>query len=128
MENPVNHPPYYIESPPFNTANAPGSVILGFYRWLNSDYPPYMTNTIDVWNGSAWINVWTQPDDFTMILDNPAGGGAGWTFIQHDLTAYKNPGKIRFGYEIGSAGVFSVGQWNIDDVLVPPSCLRNLVF
>jgi hypothetical protein len=116
-ENPVLHPFYYLESPPFNTANAAGPVILGFFRWLNSDYDPFMHNTIDVWNGASWVNLWTSGGP-PSIEDSPPNG-TGWTFIQHDLTAYKNAGmKIRFGYDITSGGVFTIGSWNIDDVLV----------
>ena len=95
---------------------------MGFYRWLDSDYPPYMTNVIDVWNGAQWVNLWTQPDDGTEITDNPNAfsPGSGWTFIQHDVTAYKNPAmKIRFGFKIeDDIGVYNIGSWNINDVLV----------
>jgi hypothetical protein len=108
---------YYLESPPFNTAAAQGPVILGFFRWLNSDYDPFMHNTIDVWNGSSWVNLWTTGGP-PGVQDSPPEG-MGWTFIQHDLTAYKNAGmKIRFGFDITSGGVFTIGSWNIDDVLV----------
>ena len=111
------HPYYYLESPPFNTAAAAGPVILGFYRWLNSDYDPFMHNTIEVYNGSSWVTVWTSGGP-PGIEDSPPNG-MGWTFIQHDLTAYKNAGmRIRFGFDITSVGVFTIGSWNIDDVLV----------
>ncbi len=108
---------YYLTSPPFNTVNAAGQVILGFFRWLNSDYDPFMHNTVDVWNGSAWVNLWTSGGP-PGVEDSPPNG-MGWTFIQHDLTAYKNAGmRIRFGFDITSGGVFTVGSWNVDDVLV----------
>jgi hypothetical protein len=111
-EDPVIHPYYYLTSPPFNTATATGSVILGFYRWLNSDYDPYMHDSIDVWNGAAWVNVF--------LTDGPPGvADSAWTYESYDLTAYKNAAmQIRFGYDIGAAGVFTVSSWNIDDVLV----------
>ncbi|MCC6553365.1 MAG: hypothetical protein IT372_10140 [Polyangiaceae bacterium] len=111
------HGYYYIESPPFNTGAAVGPVILGFYRWLNSDYDPYMHNTVEVWNGSSWITLWTSGPP-PGIQDSPPTG-LGWTFIQHDLTAYKNAGmRIRFGFDITSGGVYTIGSWNIDDILV----------
>lgn len=113
----VLHPYYYLESPPFTTANAAGPVILGFYRWLNSDYDPYMHNSIDVWNGATWVNLWTSGPS-PGIQDSPPAG-MGWTFIQHDITAYKNATmRIRFGFNITSGGVWTIGSWNIDDVLV----------
>lgn len=106
------HAFYYLESPPFNTAGAAGSVVLGFYRLLNSDYDPFMHNTVEVWNGSQWVVLWNSGPP-PAILD-PA-----WTFISHDLTAYKNAAmRIRFGFDITSSGVFTIGSWNIDDVLV----------
>jgi hypothetical protein len=109
--NPI-HPYYYLESPPFNTANAAGQVILGFQRWLNSDYADYMHNTVDVWDGVTWVNLWTS--DFIPVEDQ------AWTFIQYDLTPYKNASmKIRFGFDIGEQfNVYLVSSWNIDDVLV----------
>lgn len=112
----VNHGFYYLESPPFNTANAP-SVVLGFHRWLNSDFIPYMTNSVDVWNGTTWVNLWTSSGS---IVDAPAGGGPGWNYHQFNLTAYANPAmKVRFGFMVGSAsGLYTIGSWNVDDVLV----------
>jgi hypothetical protein len=111
------HGYYYLESPPFNSANAAGPVIFGFYRWLNSDYDPYMHNSVDVWDGSQWINLWTT-GSFPGIEDSPPNG-LGWTFVEHDVTAYKNAGmRVRFGFDIQSGGVFSIGSWNVDDVLV----------
>jgi hypothetical protein len=111
------HPYHYLESPPFNTANAPGQVILGFRRWLNSDVHPFMHNSIEVWNGSQWITLWTSGSS-PGIQDSPPAG-LGWTFIQHDLTNYKNAAmRIRFGFDITSGNVLTVGSWNIDDVLV----------
>lgn len=108
---------YYLESPPFNTANAAGPVILGFRRWLNSDYDPFMHNVVEVWNGANWTVLWNS-GPAPGVEDSPPNG-LGWTFIQFDITAYKNAGmRIRFGFDITSGGVFTIGSWNIDDVLV----------
>jgi len=106
------HPYYYIESPAFDTSAAAGPVILGFYRWLNSDYDPFMHNTIEVWNGTQWVTLWTTGGP-------PGVMDSQWMFIQHDLTNYKNAQmRVRFGFNITSGGVFTIGSWNIDDVLV----------
>lgn len=111
------HPYYYIESPTFDTSSAAGPVILGFYRWLNSDYDPFMHNIIEVWNGSKWVTLWTS-GGAPGVQDSPPIG-MGWTFIQHDLTAHKNAAmRVRFGFDVASGGVFTIGSWNIDDVLV----------
>jgi hypothetical protein len=111
-ESPVVHAYYYLTSPPFDTSMATGSVIFGYYRWLNSDYDPFMHNTVDVWDGTTWVNLWTS------------GGAPGvsdnaWTYVSFDVTAHKNAGmRVRFGYNIGTGGVFTVSSWNVDDVLV----------
>src|SRR5262249_45803070 len=109
-EQQVMHGYYYLTSPKINLSTT-GTVYLEFWRWLNSDYPPYMTNDIEVFNGATWIAVWTQPSDSTPIQDS------AWTYFAYDVTAYKNANfQVRFGFKIESIGVFQVGSWNIDDV------------
>jgi hypothetical protein len=104
------HDYYYLTSPVINTANAP-AVFLTFKRWLHSDYTPYMNNTIEVFNGATWTIVWQS--GATGIAD------AAWQSINQNITAYKSATmQIRFGFNIGSSGVFNEGSWNIDDVLV----------
>jgi hypothetical protein len=108
----------YLESPPFDASGASTGLMLSFYRWLNSDAPPFMTSDVEVWNGSQWVAIWTQPG-FTQVFDTPIAGGPGWNLNQFDLTPYKNAAmKVRFGVGIGRNDVYSVGSWNIDDVLV----------
>jgi hypothetical protein len=107
----VIHPQHYIESPPIN-ANYPGPVFLEFWRHLNSDYTPFMNNTIGVWNGVTWVKIW-ESGSFPGIED------ADWTHVSYDITAHKNAAlKIRFGFDIQSSGVYTVSSWNIDDVAV----------
>jgi len=107
----VVHPPQYLVSPPVD-ASGSGELWLSFHRWLNSDYAPYMTNTIDVFDGSAWVNVWTSGGP-PAIKDN------AWTLVTHDLSAYRNPAlRVRFGFEVGNGGVFTVSGWNLDDVTI----------
>jgi hypothetical protein len=109
--NKVVHPLYYLTSPVIDT-NVMGPVYLEFWRWLNSDYVPYMKNTIDVYNGSTWVNVWSSAGP-------PAVQDAMWTKVAHDLTAYKNASmRVRFGFDVESAGVFTVSSWNVDDVVI----------
>ncbi len=104
------HGYYYLTSPVMNTAAAPG-VFLKFRRILHSDYTPYMNNVIEVWNGSSWVLVWQS--GATGIHD------AAWQTINHDLSAYKNANmQIRWGFNIGSTGVFTEGSWSVDDVTV----------
>lgn len=108
----------YATSPAVNVAAAP-SLKLAFYRWLNTDSAGWMASTVDVFDGSAWVNVYT----------NPAGAGnlvsdSAWTKIEYDVTAHKNAAfRVRFGYAIVNAGVYQVSCWNVDDVtLSSASC------
>jgi hypothetical protein len=106
------HPYYYLTSPAVDVSAAPGQVYLEFWRWLNSDYTPYMQNSIDVWNGSAWVNVW-------MSGPSPAIADSAWTKFTHDLTAHKNAAlKVRFGYTVLQSGVYLTSSWNLDDVVI----------
>ncbi|MEZ4441462.1 MAG: hypothetical protein R3B72_20355 [Polyangiaceae bacterium] len=106
------HPYFYLTSPPVDTSAAP-TVWLQYERWLNSDYPSFMTNIVEVFNGTSWVTVWVQPSNSTVINDS------AWTTFTHDITAYKNSAmQVRFGYQIGSTGVFTCSQWNIDDVVI----------
>jgi hypothetical protein len=111
------HNYYYLESPAFNTSNAAGQVVLSFWRWLNSDYDPYMHNAVEIFNGNSWVQLWVSGGP-PGVEDSPPNG-KGWTYIQHDVTAYKSATmRVRFGFDITSGGVYTIGSWNVDDVLV----------
>ena len=104
------HDYYYLESPVFDTSSAQGPIILGYYRWLNSDGHPNMHNRIQVWNGSQWITVWSSGD---YLFES------SWSYWQHDLTNYKNPAmRVRFGFDVGDFAFGGFSSWNLDDVLV----------
>jgi hypothetical protein len=111
--NPVGAtaPARYATSPAVDVSAAP-SLKLAFYRWLNSDASDWMTSTVDIYDGTAWVNVYT----------NPAGAGnivadAAWTRFEYDVTAYKNAAfRVRFGYAITSTGVYAMSCWNVDDL------------
>jgi hypothetical protein len=126
------HDFYWLESPTFNTANAVGPVYLTFWRWLNSDYITYMQNKVQVYSGSAWVDLpygttGTSPGVMDSSWQNhPVGTGSptqptnGAQYpTQFDLTAYKSANmRIRFGYNIASGGVYTIGSWSVDDVIV----------
>jgi hypothetical protein len=108
------HAPYYLTSPIINLSGAAGTVILDFWRYLNSDYPSYMNSTIEVYNGVSWVTVFTMTAGVS-IAD------LAWTRQQIDVTAHKNANfRVRWGYSIDAAGVFDVSGWNIDDVRLNP--------
>lgn len=104
------HGYYYLESPPFDTSSAAGPIILGYYRWLNSDSDPNMHNRVQVWNGNQWITVWATGD---FLFES------SWMYWQHDLTNYKSSAmRVRFGFDVGQFPFGGFSSWNIDDVLV----------
>jgi len=103
----------YATSPAVDVSTAP-SVKLGFYRWLNSDAADWMTSTVDVFDGSAWVNVYANPSGAGNIVADGA-----WTKAEYDVTAYRNGAfRVRFGYAVPEAGVYSMSCWNVDDVTV----------
>jgi hypothetical protein len=105
------HPHYWLTSPPVDTSAAP-TVFLEYWRWLNSDYPNFMTNKVEVFNGVTWVNVWTQPSNSTPINDPT------WTPFSYNVTAHKNTQmRVRFGFDM-NPGAYTCTQWNVDDVVL----------
>jgi hypothetical protein len=104
----------YATSPVVDVSAAP-KLILTFYRWLNSDNTNYMTSTVDVFDGSSWQNVYTNPSS-TLVEDD------AWTKEQYDVTKYKNAAfQVRFGYDVPGNSVYVMSCWNVDDVTLSSS-------
>ncbi|MFM6602958.1 MAG: S8 family serine peptidase, partial [Microcystis panniformis] len=105
------HDFYYLTSPVINTSTA-NQLFFEFARWLNSDYTPYMQNKVDIFNGSSWVNLWSSGGS-PGVQDN------AWTPQQFNISAHKSAStQIRFGFNVGSGGVFTVSSWNLDDVKI----------
>jgi hypothetical protein len=106
------HPYYYLTSPVVDLSAAAGSAWLSFYRWLNSDYSPFMQNSVEVWDGATWQTVWAS------------GGAPGiqdseWTLQTYDVTAFANAAfRVRLGHTVGSSGSFTCSSWNVDDLTI----------
>ena len=101
----------WTTSPAFDTSDAILPT-LSYWRWLKSDYTPYMNNRVEVWDGATWNLLWESGS-------YPAVSDAVWTFMDHDISAHKGPEtRVRFGYMIGSSGVYTIGGWSLDDVQV----------
>jgi hypothetical protein len=110
----VTSTPNYLTSAAIDTSQGPSPVYLEFYRWLNSDVAAKMTNTVEVFDGRAWVILWSGPEDGTGVL-----GEDGWTWQVYNVTDYRNPNfRVRFGYLVKDASVGAVGSWNIDDVRI----------
>jgi hypothetical protein len=102
----------YLTSPAVDLSVATGPVWASFKRWLNSDYTPFMQNIVEVYNGSGWVTIWESGS-------SPGVQDSSWSTQTYEVTQYKNANfKIRFGFSIGSAGVYFVGSWNVDDVII----------
>ncbi|MFO0659540.1 MAG: MopE-related protein [Polyangiaceae bacterium] len=126
------HDFYYLTSPVIDTSQASGSVFLSFWRFLNSDYTPYIENVVQVYNGTSWVDLphgrtggccgvmdstWVNHGAPNNVPALPTNSDQYPT--QFELTAYKNAVmRVRFGYKIGSSGVYTIGGWNIDDVTI----------
>jgi hypothetical protein len=103
----------YATSPAVDVSAAP-TLTLGFYRWLNSDANGWMASTVDVYDGTAWVNVYTNPSGAGNIVSDGA-----WTKTTYDVTAYKNAAfRVRFGYAVTNSAVYAMSCWNIDDVTI----------
>ena len=103
--------PFYLTLGPINLTGDVASK-LRFRRWLNTDFQPFATATVEVSNnGSTWTTVW----------DNggiAATTDSAWQLVQYDISAVadnKPAVYIRWGYQVGASATAMSG-WNIDDV------------
>jgi hypothetical protein len=105
------HDFYWLTSPAIDTKGA-AHLSLIYWRWLNSDYLPYMQNRVQVYDGMNWQTVWETDTP-------PAVQDSAWAFMKHDVQSYSNSNfQVRFGFNINNLGVFTVSGWNVDDVIV----------
>lgn len=113
--NTTIHPMFYLTSPVVNTTGW-SNVQLGYSRWMVSDYPNFMHNSVEVFDGTNWQVVSAFPTNPPVLADT------AWTPFSFDVSAFSNANlQVRFGYDVGSAGVFSVGGWNLDNVSIAPA-------
>jgi hypothetical protein len=104
------HSYYYLTSPAIDVSAVNGPLWLGFWRWLNSDYTRYMNNRVEVFDGAQWQVLWESGPP-------PNVEDGAWTQQAFDIGPYKNNQlQVRFGYEVGSGGVYTCSGWNVDDV------------
>ena len=103
--------PYHLTTGAINCAGH-SDVELRFQRWLNTDYAPYVTSTIDIsTDATAWTSVWSW-DTMSELAD------AGWIEQSLDLSALADDQPevyMRWSYTIGE-DAFAYSGWNIDDI------------
>jgi len=105
------HGYYYITSPIINTAGMT-NLTFEYFRMLNSDYTPFMNNTVEVFDGATWQLLWQSGA-------SPGVQDPAWVFQSFNISAYANANmQIRFGHNVGNAGAFTVNGWNIDDIAI----------
>lgn len=98
----------WMTSPAFNGTAANGTLSLSFRRWLNVEAPASRTARVEVFNGSAWVNVWTN---------TAAVSESSWSTQTINLTSYKHAAmKVRFGWSGAASSV--VSGWNVDDIVI----------
>jgi len=104
--------PYYLTTAPLDCSQL-FRTTLQFKRWLNIDYQPYGTATVEVSSdGTNWTSVWQNPGDPDSVEDD------AWVEQEVDISliADLNPTvQVRWGYEI-TDWAFAMSGWNIDDI------------
>jgi hypothetical protein len=116
--------PYYLTLGPVDLS-AVQQTTLRFQRWLNSDFEPYVIDTVAVSsNGASWTEIWSNGD--WEIAEN------AWSLQVYDVAAFADQQPtvhFRWGYEIGS-GAWAYSGWNLDDIevwgLLPPTSQGDL--
>jgi hypothetical protein len=104
--------PFYLTTPAIDCSRAE-NVTLEFQRWLNTDYQPYVTVTVEVsTDGTLWNTLWQNGGSF--IQDS------SWSLQTFDISNYADHQKtvfIRWGYQ-NFSDVIAFSGWNIDDVQI----------
>jgi predicted outer membrane repeat protein len=104
--------PYYLTAGPFDCTERQ-AVSVRFARWLNSDFYPFVGNTLEVSNdGQTWSVVW-QAQEGENLADSE------WQILEYDISAVADgQGSVylRWGYEIISDRAYPYSGWNIDDI------------
>lgn len=103
---------YYFLTSPIIEAPTDAPVYLSYWRWLSSDYSPYMTNAVQVLYQGDWETIWVTGT-------SPGHMDEEWEFHELEITEYASSElRVRFGYKIENDITWSTSSWNIDDVAV----------
>jgi hypothetical protein len=104
--------PWYVTTGALDCSNLM-QVSLHFQRWLNSDFQPFVTDTVEAsTNGSDWMLIWENSSG--EIVENI------WSEHAYDIADLADGAPtlyLRWGYEIGS-GAWAYSGWNIDDIAI----------
>jgi hypothetical protein len=108
-------PMSYLTSPVVDTSAGDGPVFLTYDRWLNSDVPGFMLHVVEVFDGTAWKELYRNTGSVKE---------GAWTPQKHDITAFRGPKtQVRFGYQLVKAPAFGYQSWNLDEIRIgSPAC------
>lgn len=98
----------WAESPSWDMTWADGTG-LAFHRWLGVDSEFWDHAWLQAWNGTAWVDLWTNQQD---------NSDGTWILRSYDVSAHAdgNPDfRIRFGMGTTNATGTWCG-WNVDDI------------
>jgi hypothetical protein len=101
----------YLTSPVIDTSDV-SQLTLSLERWLLSDYTPFMQNHVEVFDGTTWHVLWASGPP-------PGIQDTSWNHMTFDLSPYANAAlQIRIGFNIDSDGMWTCGQWSVDDIML----------
>lgn len=110
------HAFYYATSPVYDLTNVT-DVSFSYFRWLNSDYDPYMTSQIEAFDGTTWNVIYTN----CCIAGNGYVNDNSWTPFTYDVSTIADGNsnfQVRFSYDVTDDGVYTIGGWNVDDLAI----------
>lgn len=106
--------PFYLTAGPFNLQGRTGA-ILQFQRWLNTDFSPYATATVEVSpNGATWYTLWENGNE----EEGEVPSDSAWKKVSYKLPAIvdgKATVHVRWSYGT-DFDTYAYSGWNIDDV------------
>jgi hypothetical protein len=103
--------PYFVTMGPVDLTDVT-DVELKFRRWLNSDYQPYVSATVEVSiDGSNWTLVWENGG-------SPGVADTDWQHVNYSASVADDQPAVwfRWGYEVMQGGAYAYSGWNIDDI------------
>ena len=102
----------YLTAAPFDCSLVERTV-LHFERWLNTDYQPYVSASIEIsLDRINWTVVWENEN--SPITDE------SWTAVEYDISTVADRASevyIRWGYSVGP-NAYAYSGWNIDDISI----------
>jgi choice-of-anchor C domain-containing protein len=106
-------PLYSVVAGPFDLSGYE-NVELRFWRWLNTDWPDYVTSTIGVaTDGTVWSSLW-EHDDRDEITDTE------WRPCSYRVSQADCQPVVyfRWTYQVVQERAYAYTGWNIDDIQI----------